>query len=385
MPMLKSFFVLGIILFVCSTVPPFVAGKEASDPGSQSVSQTPTAAVRPLPEKLIVGYSHICDEKAETAIRQGANVVIWSFMNLKPSSSSLGNQTQGLDYACIRNLIWKMDSEGYSDTVHLVSFGGWNGPQFNATFDTAEEWFTAWKEQVGSIFHGIDFDFEGNDDLSSPTNYFSKRTLDMMGNVSRLAKHDGYIVSIVPPQSYLDIHSTKFSQYVNLTDPDRTWHSDFSYFGENAYAYILAKYGDYIDLVMIQFYESYSRAAMEIMFHKVTPETYLSRYVQHLKTKNDQFFVDFESVPSLELKSQNVALPLSKMVWGFVNQRSSDISVAERHVYFPPECVQAAYQDLVDWMMEPKGFMFWCIANEGKDGVYYAKELNDILHIRSTT
>jgi hypothetical protein len=374
MGLLRYCFALRFVL-TCSSLPSYVYGN-VSNPVLRSVPEIPLAPTRPLPEKVIVGYTHDCDEKTKKAIRQGVNVIIWSFMELKP----YGNLAE-LDFRCIRDLIFEMDSEGYDDTVHSVSFGGWNGPQFDPSFETAEEWFMAWKKEVGNVFHGLDFDFEGNDDLSSQRNYFSKQALDMMGNVSRLAKQDGYIVSIAPPQSYLDIHSTKFSQYVNLTDSARSWHSEFQYFGENVYAYVLAKYGDHIDLILVQFYESYSRAAMEIIFNKLAPEAYLSQYVQDLKNKNQQFFVDFESASSLDLNSQNVALPLSKLVWGFANQWVN--STEDKHVYFPPESIQAAYQDLVDWMMEPKGFMFWCIANEGTNGVYYAKELNDILHIRS--
>ena len=224
-----------------------------------------------------------------------------------------------------------------------------------------------------------------NDDLSSSLNYFPKKTMDMIGGISKLAKKDSYIVTIVPAQSYLDIHSPKFSQYVNLTDKDRDWHSDFHYFGQNTYAYLLAEYGDYIDLVLVQFYESYSRAAMEIFHHHIAPEAYLSFYVQGLFNNHQQFYVDFEQDPDIGLKSKNVDLPLSKLVWGFSNGWALSIQDQQRHIFFQPECVQAAYQDLVDWMMEPRGFMFWNIDSEGDNGIFYSKELNNILHIRSST
>lgn len=333
---------------------------------------------RKLPEKVLIGYAHNCDDKVKTAVRQGVNVVIWSFMDLKPASMIADD----LDFACIRHLIADLDQDGFDDTVHLVSFGGWNGPHFNKFFETAHGWYSAWKAEVGATFHGIDFDFEGNDDLKSPLNYFSKDTLEMIGEISQLAKQDGYFVSIVPPQSYLDFQSSKFSQYVNLTDPDRDWHSDFEYFGANVYAYVLAEYGDSIDLIVVQFYESYARAAMEIHHHKTLPEWYLSDYIQDLFNKKQQYFVDFGSVPELGLNSKNVPVPLSKLVWGFGNGWIDKTD--DKHIYFPPECIMAAYQDLVDWMMTPRGMMFWSIAAEGKDGLYYAKELNDILHVRPT-
>lgn len=38
------------------------------------------------------------------------------------------------------------------------------------------------------MFHGIDWDLEGNDDLNSPYNYFTKDCLDKMGQISHLMK-----------------------------------------------------------------------------------------------------------------------------------------------------------------------------------------------------
>jgi len=308
-------------------------------------------------------------------------VLIWSFMGIDRTGA-----TGRLDFECIRKLIIDMDAEGYDDTVHLVSFGGWDGPHFDENTSeqnmSAKEWFHVWKQAVGSIFHGLDFDFEGNDVLESPRNEFSLETLDMMGSICQFAKQNGYIVSMAPPQSYLDIDTPRFSRYVNLTDPDRHWHSDFNYFGANVYAHTLAKYGDYVDLVQVQFYESYARAAMEILYHKISPERYLSLYNLHLVGKNESFFVDFESDPSVGLPSQDVALPLSKLVWGFGNGWLDTPN--DKNIYFPPASIATAYNALKDLKIEPRGVMFWCVGQEGTNGVYYAKALNRVLHIRST-
>ena len=329
---------------------------------------------RSLPEKVLVGYAQTCDDKVKKAIRDGVNVVVWAFLEMSSTLSTL-------DFSCIQDLIIEMDAIGYNDTVHMVSLGGWNGPHFDPQFSTADDWFLEFKAQVGNIFHGIDIDFEGNDNPLSPWNYFPVETLDMIGSVFELAKEDGYIVSVAPAQSYLDIHSESFSLYVNLTDPKRDWHSGFHHFGKNVYGYLLAKYADLIDLVMVQFYESYSRAAMEISFHNMAPEAYLSLYNERLVTNKQQFYVDFEMESEVGLKGQYVELPLSKLVWGFQNGERNNKDA--KHVYFPADCIQAAYQDLVDHLMEPRGFMFWVIGREGTHGLYYAKELNDILHIRS--
>ena len=82
------------------------------------------------------------------------NVVIWAFYHLRPISQ--GDSTASLDdfttmsgeskesmsftsvshwdLKCVQDLIEKLDSEGYDDTVHLVSMGGWNGPHLDPYF-----------------------------------------------------------------------------------------------------------------------------------------------------------------------------------------------------------------------------------------------------------
>ena len=87
---------------------------------------------------------------------------------------------------------------------------------------TAQEWYSIWKNSIASsIFHGIDWDLEGNDNLTSINNVFTVECLDKMGNISTLMKNDGYVVTMAPPQSYLNFHNSNFSRYVNQTIPDR--------------------------------------------------------------------------------------------------------------------------------------------------------------------
>ena len=366
--------------------------------------QQPHSPPRSLPSKVIVGYSSHCyssdheeNDKVLTAVRQGVNVVIWAFY-------------PHVDIDCIQRTIQTLKQEGFDEdtTVHLTSLGGWNGPHWRnnnakekekdkaATTDpssAAQEYYAQWKQTVGTVVHGVDIDFEGNDDLSSPWNVMSTTELDVVGEFITLAKADGYLVTLAPPQSYFDIHTSEFSHYLNLTDTTknpsdgtrRTWHADFSYFGRNLYAYWMAHYGDSVDLVMVQFYESYSKAAMAMAVGNVTPENYLQQYVWDLNQplQGPGWWVDFrggDGTPDF------VSVPLSKLVWGLCNawcrRRDDPHQYEGRHAYFSPEILNAAYQNLWDWMLEPRGFMFWDIPNEGIDGIYYARGLNSILHIR---
>ena len=60
-----------------------------------------------------------------------------------------------------------------------------------------------------------------------------------MADLSKLLHDAGQIVTMAPPESYLDVQTTEFSRYVNLTYPE-TWPDEtpankFQYHGHNAY------------------------------------------------------------------------------------------------------------------------------------------------------
>jgi chitinase len=353
--------------------------------------------IRPLPKKLLVGYATNCDEHVVQAVRDGMNVIIWSFMEIHclvvddeveaddDGPPPIGGRIEwnSLDLDCIRETIDQLDKEGYNDTVHLVSFGGWNGPHLDSKLDP-KEWFDLWKESAGDVFHGIDWDLEGHDDLESPTNVFTMECLDKMGYISRLAKQEGYIIGMAPPQSYLDISNSRFSRSVNLAEPGRSWHGEFHYFGANVYAYLLAKYKEYIDFISIQFYESYSRAGMCIYGQeKMAPETYLVSYVKNLVNQDCSLLVNFEDDPSTKLSNQRVPLPLSKLVFGFANGWALD--TGDRALYVEPNAIHKAYASLSEDGQEPRGFMFWVVGEEGKNEIFYGPALNEILQTRGAT
>ncbi len=320
---------------------------------------------RALPEKLLIGYATNCNEKVVQAVQNGVNVVIWSFVEMLFSDGDRKKDARCVttfDIDCAKSMIQQLDEKGYRDTVHLVSFGGWNGPHLPDALDVIDM-YQAWKNLVGETFHGVDWDLEGHDDLQSPTNVFSIKCLEAMGRFSELAKRDGYIVGMAPPQSYLDIDTSRFSRSVNLTDPDRGWHEEFHYFGYNVYAYLLSKYNPYIDFVSVQFYESYARAGLQVFHNRVPPETYLQNYVQGLLDESDNhyeeasFFVDFDRDLSLNYTSQQVFLPLSKLVFGFANGWGAKDN--DKVCYFDPKEIGIAYTALQASHMAPRGFMFW--------------------------
>lgn len=174
-----------------------------------------TAVKRPLPENnLLVGLSSQCGNGlVEQAVRDGVNVVVWSFVSLATEDPSINGALRGktnlqrrtthqqqvvnfsstsLDMDCIRGLIRDLDEESFTDVVHLVSVGGWNGGHLDTSF-TAQEIYKSWKEFGGDVFHGINWDFQGNDQSDSPDNFFSKECLDKMGQISQIAEEGMYL------------------------------------------------------------------------------------------------------------------------------------------------------------------------------------------------
>lgn len=352
------------------------------------VSSCHGLAFKTLPEKVIVGYTSKCDDfSVRRAVENGVNVVVWSFIHVPqltdtPSSSVRGLQQvqpaieTTLDMECIRREIQVVNS--FDDqVVHLVAFGGWNGPHLDVIYQS-EQIYETWRKLYGDVFDGIDWDLEGHDDLDSPTNHFTLNCLNKMGRISQLAKNDGYIVSIAPPQSYLDLSTTQFSRYVNLTHPGRKWHSEFSYAGANVYAYLLARYGDDIDMVSVQLYESYSRAAYDINELGVPASTYITSYVEDLALRHEKFYVDFSQDPDLNMEGQMVHLPLTKLVIGLANGWAN----GDKTLYVDPPDAGRAYEGLVQQGRAPRGFMFWTIDEEGTNGIYMADALNRAMHIR---
>ena len=142
---------------------------------------------RAIPPKVLIGYGSN-SEKIRDAVQQGGvNIVIWSFVNFRRSDDGSVAPATGLSLEEIKETINVLDNEGYDKVLHLMAVGGWNGKHLDPLV-TAEEWFQAFLD-VG-IFHGVDWDLEGNDNLSSIYNTFTMSTLDQMGDISRLL-HEG--------------------------------------------------------------------------------------------------------------------------------------------------------------------------------------------------
>ena len=282
------------------------------------------ATTRAIPDRVIIGYttsdakSQSSLEKVTRSVENGVNVLMWSFISLQveETNSSVVRPVirGGPDLSSLKLYRSYLKELGYGDTIHLISFGGWNGPHLNTDF-SAEEMYLSWKEYGGDIFDGFDWDLEGEDNAEGPGNYFSVDVLNRMGEMSALAKKDGYIVTIAPMESYLDVGIPKFSRYVNLPYED-DWHPEFTYHGANLYAYILAKWQDAIDLISIQLYESFSHAAYSINHLGKSPSVWLVDYVIALQSNDEGFYVNFDTDDDIDLGRTFVNVPMEKLVIG---------------------------------------------------------------------
>ena len=380
---------------------------------------SPSYSVRPLPEKLLVAYTvndcHNLDKlsKVTEAVGQGVNVLIWSFGHFhSPIEKGVdGEERIHLKFRSsqnvqnLRTFQEQLRNMGYDDVVHLASIGGWNAPHLPPGF-SGEELLGAFQsvnlqfcqnveddddgkgKQSCHLWDGFDWDLEGNDNIQSPRNEFTKECLDQMGSLSVLAKQKGLIVSMAPPESYLDITTPHFSRFVNLTYPDDPWHLEFSYHGANVYAYVLAKWGHSIDFVFLQFYESYSHAAYQVSQEGVEPGLFLEQYVQQLVGGNGNdnpkagYVVNFEEDPSLDLDTQFVELPLSKLVFGFANGWAKDNE--DKVIFFPIKEVKRAYKSMKNTQII-RGMGFYDVEEEGTHDVTLSSGLNSILGIRKAT
>ena len=221
----------------------------------------PASAVTPLPSTVTIAYANWgeCDVKIMKAARDGANVIVWFAIGMVVDAHTFKPTiVGGPNLTCVANAAMELRRQNLP-THHFISVGGWNAPHPTATGGTVDEWWKAWKAYDSAAvaaglvggFDGLDWDLEGNDDVHSQWNSFPAADLRLVADLSVRLKAQGRLVSLVPPQSYLDATTSAFSLRVNLTA--RCWHSDFSYAGRSVYAALLALApADTFDLVSLQ-------------------------------------------------------------------------------------------------------------------------------------
>lgn len=374
----------------------------------------------PLPDKLVIGYCSWsqCDDKIISAVRNGVNVVIWFSLNL------VGDGVEWRDSPtpeCVADIVQRIrELDGGSKVVHLMSIGGWNSPHPD-TMRSPQEVFLdldRWNREViarpdkGWLgFDGWDWDIEGNDDVDSKHNHFSKDCLDMMGIVAQCAKRHGYIFGMAPAESYLDPSTPLFDRSLRHDYPEwRELQPDFKYHGRNCYAFLLAKYGrttvgtvtaeeagagcledicgssqaptvSTFDFVTIQLYEGYSHAEYSLNVLKADPAAYIVALVEQFQTG---WSVEFGSDHELGFTTNavTVVVPPTQLVLGLANGWAGD----GKFYFLNADRLADVSARLREANLPIRGFAFWNIQDEGMASksdpstpVYLARVLKEIL------
>lgn len=285
-----------------------------------------------------------------TGAEQGCNVIVWFAVNIRRNATSGQPEILGGPAPdCVARVAQNLSDSNLS-TLHLVSIGGWDQQHPYASAPAADVWeaFKYWNEKVVARpdtgfkgYDGIDWDVEGADSPADPANLMSVALLDLIGDVSKMAKKEGYVVSMAPMESYLDPSTSEFNRSLLQRYPE--WNHlapDFAYHGRNTLAYSLARHGKWwsveksvdagagtyvkkekrtFDMISIQFYETYSHANYAIVHESVNASVYFAQVVSRL-TKG--WLVDFstDDDPGVSrLGMQSVDVHSKQLVLGVAN------------------------------------------------------------------
>lgn len=329
-----------------------------------------------------------CDSRVNRAVADGVNVVIWFALTFEcDPATGAPVIAGGPDLACVGRVAGELKAANLT-TLHMISVGGWDTAHPNTTV-SGQGWWEAWQKYnqraidagLEGGFDGVDWDEEGMNDPTSVWNTYTRAGLEIVARFSELAKQAGLLVSLVPPQSYLDCTTQEFS--LSLVEPAHCWHSDFHYAGRNAYAAILAMAAPgTFDWVSLQLYETWSVANCELTLHGMSVPDYLAGLVKAMAAG---WQVDFASAPSVGLATQTVAVAPTRLVIGLANgwAHPAGWKPGAKTLFIEPADLQAAWEAM-EPSQRPRGFVFWVIAAEGSGSppLYMASALNKFLHTR---
>eukprot|EP00873_Tetraselmis_striata_P034652 jgi/Tetstr1/454916/TSEL_041780.t1 len=369
-----------------------------------------------LPKRLLVAYPGwgACGPEVEQAVLNGVNVVAWSFGVLVATPAGQASIQLQPNLHCVRRIVERTAKAG---VLHLLSFGGW-GTRHPDDFLSGAAYYDAWLSLVwghrraggGPLFDGFDWDFEGADDKAAAANIFSPETLDIMGHMSTLAKADGFLVSIAPAQSYLGPPRPPPAPSFNrsLLLEDAAWEHEFAeeqgaayvrpffgYHGANCYAYLLAAHGGWrtFDFVSVQLYESFSLFGYTVQVEGMPVADAL---VSTVSSYIGGWEVDFSLDPDTRvarLGKRRLRVPAERLVVGLlaVGGNPGAALPATTPPYAktftllpnaaPDNPLQQAYDVLRAAGSTPRGFMYWCIAQEANatDPYYMSRGLAAVL------
>ena len=306
------------------------------------------------------------------AVDNGVNVLIWSFIEL--TGNVISDPVQGcINYKDLAGVHAGLRVRNKTVT-HLVSIGGWGAPHPDTSCSGAEWWalWLKWNDALTASVNrlggensggmdGVDLDAEGADDKSSPSNHYPPELIHLCGTFAAAAKQDGYLSTMVPPQSYLDSATSAYDPKGSVQHAD-LWEPTFTYHGLNTYAPLLVLYGESYDLVIVQVYEGWSRAGDAVLGRKEDPQEYLIALVDEYTAGWE---VDFQG--SFGLTKQKITVPASKLVIGLSNGWATPPkalpALARKMLYIDGDAAGKAYA-AVGGLTGLRGFGYWDIKDD---------------------
>lgn len=287
-------------------------------------------AVKPLPDKVIGAYTEGADEaQIAKAVASGVNVLFWSFI------SDGINGLSGPTLAAVQ--------KAHPDVVNIASIGGWNAPHPRPLEpDQFVKDFVEWN--ADKKFDGLDWDLEGNDDVKSLFNTIPEELIQFMCDTSAALQGKGLLVTIVPPNSYLDAGQNGFD--TSLLHP-APWKSDFKYHGKNSYAPLLLCFAP--NLVILQLYESWSRVQ-----HEYNDPSYMTELAKNLTEGWEVDFNGFMNKSKEVVKVPSKSLVIGLAGGGWAESRNFFLKASD-----------------VPWPCSARGFAYWSLKHDAE----YAKNL----------
>lgn len=335
-----------------------------------------------MPTTVVAGYtSGATPDKVSLAVEKGMNVMFWSFIELKDNEV-----VTGLTADYIGSVMQALPNG--TDLIHFASIGGWSAPHdiagtCGAVACSGVEYaksFRAFNERMKADvsgfpgFDGIDWDYEGADDQSLPTNNFTLEVYELMLNMTQELKSD-FLISMVPAQSYFNCEDPGFNS--SLLFPAES-NPSFTYAGKNAYTVLYAKCPDCFDLIMVQLYEGYSLAGFDLYWGGNEsnvgapgwPQEGTQEDMQRIVSQNMQCLVSGWEVAFngyWGVKSQKVTLPASKVVMGLGNGWTHSGDTPYKFPFFNGTACGAAWCDGVtsaNGAEHVRGFAYWDISDD---------------------
>lgn len=325
------------------------------------------SATAGLPKDVVMAYASWgeCDEQMVRAAENGANVLAWFAISLVGGNDGLPRVKGGPNLDCVSNKSRALEAMGL-EVTHLISIGGWDQPHVNTSW-TGREWFEvldAWNADTEGrrVFDGFDWDLEGNDWPESPANVFTRECLRAMGEMSAAGKERGYLVTMAPPQSYLDPSTSDFSR--NLTFPPvAEWEQDFFYHGRNVYCYLLVAFPGVFDLVSVQLYESYAAASYAVTQQGQRADDYLAELAVRMFKGWAVRFDDDDDGTIAALGPRTCAVAPEQLMFGLIANPNN----MPKALFVDPSDVGGAWSILRGRNLPtPRGAMFWNAENDGK-------------------